>query len=294
MKPMLAAKFDEKRLREHLSEVPLLASAKLDGIRGLIREDGLVSRSLKPLRNHYVQKLLARPEFVGLDGELIVGDPTAPDVYRKTNSAVMSFAGRPDFTFYVFDRHDRAGDFHSRLMSLLNDYDLPSFIKLHPQQTVADYEALLSYEDYVLDLGYEGLIVRRPDRPYKWNRSTAIEGGMMKVKRFLDSEAEILYMEELMHNANEAFENELGRTARSQAMDGKVPMDTLGALVVRDVKTGIEFKIGTGFDEAERQTYWRREAAMKGTLVKYKYFPVGIKDKPRHPVFLGLRDKDDL
>jgi DNA ligase-1 len=31
-----------------------------------------------------------------------------------------------------------------------------------------------------------------------------------------------------------------------------------------------------------------------GKLVKYKYFAIGVKDAPRHPVFLGFRSKLDF
>ena len=29
-------------------------------------------------------------------------------------------------------------------------------------------------------------------------------------------------------------------------------------------------------------------------IVKYKHFPVGEKDKPRFPVFIGFRAKEDM
>src|SRR5258707_792756 len=81
---------------------PVMASAKLDGIRCIVVNGVALSRSFKPIPNKHVQKILAEG-FDGLDGELIVGEPGAPDVYSKTNSAVMSQDGTPDFTFYVFD-----------------------------------------------------------------------------------------------------------------------------------------------------------------------------------------------
>ena len=50
--------------------------------------------------------MFGREEYNGLDGELIVGEPNAVDVYRTTNSGVMSADGEPDVKFYVFDRWD--------------------------------------------------------------------------------------------------------------------------------------------------------------------------------------------
>ena len=88
---MLAAKTDGKGL-----SYPLLASPKLDGVRALIINGIVMSRSFKPIPNAHVQELFGRPEYNGLDGELIVGAPTDKDVYRNTTSGVMSQAGEPD------------------------------------------------------------------------------------------------------------------------------------------------------------------------------------------------------
>ena len=82
---------------------PVYVSTKLDGIRCLIIDGVAYSRSLKPIRNKYVQELFGKPEYNGLDGELVVGDIYAKDVFQKTTSGVMSAEGTPDVKFYVFD-----------------------------------------------------------------------------------------------------------------------------------------------------------------------------------------------
>ena len=66
----------------------------------------------------------------------------------------------------------------------------------------------------------------------------------------------------------------------------------MGALLVRDLTTGVEFQIGTGFDAADRAEFWEQD--MRGKIVKYKSFSIGVKDKPRFPSFLGLRSEIDL
>src|SRR5690606_29022945 len=120
-------------------------------------------------------------------------------------------------------------------------------------------------------------------------RATLREGWLWKLKRFEDSEAVILDFEERMHNANVAKTNALGYKERSSHKENLVPMGTLGALKVRDVKTGVEFDIGTGFSDLERQRMWDIRDRWLGRVVKYKFLPVGVKDKPRHPVYLGPR-----
>jgi DNA ligase-1 len=68
----------------------------------------------------------------------------------------------------------------------------------------------------------------------------------------------------------------------------------MGTLVVRDLDTNVEFEIGTGFTAAHRQEFWEQTTSVVGRIVKYKHFPHGAKDKPRHPVFLGFRDPIDM
>lgn len=291
-KPMLASPADFSIL-----QYPLFASPKLDGIRAVVLNGKLVSRKLLHIPNKHIFGTLSRPQFDGLDGELIVGSPTADDVYRVTNSAVMSYQGEPEFTYHVFDAHDLTHRFSNRLAYLREHSDAwnadfrdggPRII-VHEHVHINNETELLEYEAKQIELGYEGLILRSGMGLYKHGRSTAREQYMLKVKRFEDSEALVLGVVEEMFNGNEAEKDNLGRTKRSKAKAGLVGKGTMGALQVRDLKTGVEFEIGTGFTAADRaRTDWQ------GKIVKYKFFPVGVKDKPRHPVYLGLRDARDL
>lgn len=292
-KPMLASPADLDTLR-----YPLLASPKLDGIRAMVRGGRLVSRKLLDIPNREIQSMLARSELDGLDGELIVGPPTAKDVYNRTVSFVMAQdkTGEP-WAYYVFDLHDSDKPYNLRRMAL-NARKLPEYVKVHEQSQIDHRSELDYYEAWAVDLGYEGIMTRDPHAPYKLGRSTAREQILLKVKRFSDSEAEVIGIEEEMHNGNEAGRDELGRTKRSTAKDGKSGKGTMGALIVRDLKTGVEFNIGTGFTADHRAAWWewfqKQGPHTPKPIVKYKYFPVGVVDKPRHPVFLGLRSKIDM
>lgn len=293
LRPMLAAKTpdDITQLR-----FPLYASPKLDGVRCLIRAGQPVSRTLKPIRNAHVKSVLSYVGLEGLDGELVVGSPTAPDVYRTTNSGVMSFSGIPEFRFFVFDYFLKAEEnFHKRLkflQDLVGTLNFKPEIVLHEHRKIGSPDELTEYEKEALSAGYEGIVVRALEAPYKHGRSTLREQGMVKIKRFMDAEATVVGAEELMHNDNEAMTNELGYTERSAHQENQVPMGMLGALIV-ETPEGVRFKIGTGFTATLRSELWHRKDSLVGQLVKYKYFDVGVKDKPRHPVFLGFRDRED-
>ena len=293
MKPMLAAKCEDVRALVY----PVLASAKLDGVRALIRPDGVRSRSLKLIPNSHVQWLFNRAEYVGLDGELIVGPPDAKDAYRRTVSAVMSEEGFPEATFYVFDQFlEPATPFEVRMHRTEQIVRSARNIRVKylTHELIENETALLAYEARMLEQGFEGVMIRSRTGPYKHGRATAKEGSLLKLKRFEDGEARITGFVPKFHNANEATRDELGRTKRSSAKAGLVRLETLGALSVADVVTGVEFEIGTGFDEALRTELWKNRHSYAGKLVKYKFFPGGVKDKPRFPVFLGFRDRIDL
>ena len=291
LRPMLAAKCPEdlNKLR-----FPLLASAKLDGVRALIKGGIVYSRTMKPLRNKHVQRLLGKAELEGLDGEIIVGSPTAPNAMQATTSGVMSFEGEPDFTFHVFDNWTRKQiPFELLLSDVLYTTQFPDVVAVHPQEYVTSVSALEAMEQDVLSAGYEGLILRDPHSPYKMNRSTLREGYLIKLKRFAQDEAVVVGVQELMHNDNEPELDERGYTKRSSAQGGQVPSGKLGALVCH--LNGIEFNIGTGFDDYQRKLLWQQRESLIGRIVTFKHFnQQGVLSAPRHPVFISFRDPIDL
>lgn len=291
-KPMLAVNAVIPKI-----QYPVYVSPKLDGIRAAVVEGRLLSRTLKPIPNKHIYGQLSTPKLNGLDGELIVGSPTSSTCYNESVSNVMAFDKVPDFSYYVFDLHDCKHGYEDRLRFLHSDVirgPLPSFIKILEQSLLANEDDMLAYEAAKVEEGYEGIILRSPEAPYKFGRSTVKEGYLLKVKRFEDSEAEIIGFEEELKNGNAAETNELGRTKRSTAAAGLSGKGTLGAFQVRDLVTGVEFSIGTGLTALERQHFWNRQNEYVGKLIRYKHFPIGAKDRPRHPVFTGFRDRRDL
>lgn len=288
-KPMLAGKAELDKLK-----YPLYASPKLDGIRGVVIDGVLKSRSLKAIPNPFVSARFSFPNFDGLDGELILGSPTAKDVYRVTNGACARHEGEPDVKFYVFDFWNKNNlSFGERWVEKglnLGEHNLVQVKSIF----IPNEKELLKYEAKCLDEGYEGLILRSPDGAYKFGRSTVKEGGMLKLKRFVDSEAEILEVYEEMENTNVKKTNELGRGARSSHLAGLVPKGRAGGLNVKDVSTGVCFSIGTGLNDEDRDFYWKFRKKVVGKLIKYKSFLIGVKDLPRHPVYLGKREEWDL
>lgn len=285
-KPMLASPFNEALLK-----FPVLASPKLDGVRAIVRGGVVLSRKLEPIPNKWVQQRFSHLEH--LDGELIVGKPYHPDVLRTTISGVMSIEGDPDVSFHVFDHTaSPLTPYSQRHHELLLVKKPTADVVVVKQTRLLDADELRDYEADVLDQGYEGVMLRHPDAPYKFGRSTAREGYLLKVKRFHDDEFEIVGFEEEMFNANEATTSKLGHTKRSSHKANKVPKGRLGALVLKYGNT--TFNCGTGFNDAERENIWAERERYLGQFAKIKYFAHGIKDVPKLPSFLGIRDVRDM
>jgi len=295
---MLASKWEER----NEAMFPFWAQPKFDGIRILCGEDGYAyTRSLKPIRNTEFQSLVRQHKDVlaGLDGEITVGDPTAKNCYVRTSSAVMSFEN-PDIvnaTLWVFDVWNSVGNYDERYDELLEIVDkLPPWVKVAPNALLRDMNMLNEYESMRLNEGHEGVILRSLNQFYKQGRGTPKQGQLIKLKRFEDMEGKIIAVHELNHNANEATIGLLGQTERSGHKENLIPMGVLGAIEVELTEgdwPSPSVRIGTGFDDAMRKYFWQTRVSLIGKIAKFKYFPIGCKDAPRFPVFLGLRDADD-
>lgn len=274
---------------------PIYISTKFDGIRALVIDGVVYSRSLKPIRNKHAQKLFGKPEYNGFDGELIVGDVYAKDVFQKTTSGVMSEDGMPDVTYYVFDVFTNNTETYKERLYTLND----KLVLVQCPNVVATQQWYIETEEELTKLlskekvkGGEGLIGRNPNGVYKYGRSTPKEQLSIKFKFFEQGEFEVVGFNERMHNTNEQKRDELGYAERSSARDGLVPTDTLGSLVL---KYGDDtFNCGTGFSDALRYEIWSNQDKYLGKLASIRYMSVGMDKLPRCPSWLGWRDIDDI
>lgn len=300
-RPLLAATADNDNFDKLV--YPMLASPKLDGIRCIVMDGMLYSRTLKPIRNQYLQKALCWDNYNGLDGEIIVGDPCKAGVFRDTTSGVMAEYGNIEgWCYHVFDNYaNRATGFECRYNSLLLDVNIQNvstMVQVVKHKQINNAEELLAYEDECLTTGYEGVMLRSMKGPYKFGRSTFREGTLIKLKRgqLRNGDAEIIGFTERMHNENTAQIDALGLQKRSSEKSGMVPRGDLGSLRVRDVDTGFEFSIGTGvgLNDSLRAEVWQNQKDFLGKIVRYEWFAYGNYDKPRFPKFVCFRDKEDM
>jgi DNA ligase-1 len=127
--------------------------------------------------------------------------------------------------------------------------------------------------------------------------------GVWRIKRFID--AEILVTEIIQGNTNnnEKLRDELGNAKRSSHKENLVSNGMVGSINgillddVVDQRDGLLIAKDTFVTIApgemtheERADYWNNPDKIIGKIAKFKLFPKGIKDKPRFPQFLSLRD----
>lgn len=314
MKPMLASDYNEAKL-----VFPLIGQPKIDGVRALNMHGGLTGRSLKLFKNRYTTDFYSKGFLRGLDGEMCAQVETHPDLCRMTTSALGTITGSPFTLWWVFDfvrldtQHLDYADRHLLLCNHVAELQADptcqpwaGHLRVVPCKMLHNIEELNAYREENLNRGFEGTILRHPNRPHKQGRSTVREGGLLRVKDFLDSEATVIEIIEGESNQNEAQTNELGLQFRSSHQANMVPNGLVGSLICRadaDVKDGPRVVIRKGqvitvspgnMDHEMRRHFFENQRQLLGQTIKFKFFPKGIKDKPRFPTFVSIRSPEDM
>lgn len=298
-KPMLADDWDEKRVR-----FPLFVQPKIDGVRGLNQDGKLVGRSLKTHQNVHTTDYYSRRDYDGFDGELAAGPATAEGLCRDTTSAMNTIYSVRTVDWHIFDVVTDTTikwEYWRRLEALGEEIEKLEYHATHgtiyPTQNVLieNMDQLIDEEAKRMAEGYEGLILRNPQGKHKQGRSTVVEGGLLRIKRFVEREARVKAVTEGEENMNVAQTNELGNTFRSSHKENMVPNGMVGSLECIDLLTGAEITVSAGkLTHDERIYYFKHQDAILGHVIKYKCFPIGVKDKPRFPTFQSIRAESDL
>lgn len=300
-KPLLAGTVNNNELDK--IKFPCLATPKIDGIRAMKINGKIVSRTLKPIKNEYISNLLNEVLPDNSDGEIYFDDSTFQDISSRVMSKESKNENDKVIIYYWFDyvKDSPNKPYKERVLTDMLEYMKTNFdkiekyknvitiIPLYPKE-ISTVKELLKYEGLILDQNYEGVMIRNMEGKYKMGRSTLKEGILLKFKRFMDSEAEVIGYEELMLNKND---KNVETKERSHKKSGLINGGTLGSFILK-TKDDITFNVGSGLTKNQRDSLWKNKEELIGKIVKYKYFNVGVKTAPRFPVFLGFRDQDDM
>ena len=298
-KPMLASDADLTKIK-----FPVVCQTKVDGCRMMHITGKATGRSLKCYKNEHTTKYYSRQRFSGFDGEAFVGtDMYAQDLCRKTTSALNSIKGEPTISWMLFDLIDPVTEFLP-YMQRLEHLERECALIGEPQVFVVPWklcnslEELLEFEKEELAKGAEGIILRDPNGLYKQGRSTVKEGGLLRIKRFVDEEAIVVAIKEGNKNNNAAKVNELGHTERSSHQENMEPNGQVGTLVCVKEIGGEEFNVSPGnMTEEDCIHYFQNQQEVVGKTICFKHFPKGRKAGSaayRFATYKHIRAEEDM
>lgn len=224
-------------------------SEKLDGIRALWNGTILYSRTGKEFSapKWFTNKL----PNMELDGELYIG----PGKFEETQSVVMKKVPNSSewrkVKYKIFNAPSNK-PFSERYNNFKNMNHALTHTKITNQNQFNKF-----YENILAQKG-EGVMLRKINSPYEEKRSKFL----IKVKPKRNAEAIVVDV---------------------QKGKGKY-VGKMGALVVKDLNTNIQFKIGSGFNDSHRSESWK-----KGNKITYIYRDKTAKGVPRFATFKARR-----
>lgn len=203
--PMTAKTFGKHVMMEDLTWDNVWSQPKLDGVRGILYQDRLMSRADKPLIScpHILERMQSVFDALGhdaiFDGELYAHklhndfSKIISLVKKKKPTADQIAESAEKVQYWIYDLPSHPGTFSERMAALESvAYLFPGCVKLVTSTFVVREENLDEiYEGYLED-GMEGQMVRIDNKPYEHKRSKSL----LKRKIFDDHEFEIVAIEE--------------------------------------------------------------------------------------------------
>jgi len=267
-KPMLAHDYNDYKDKIKL---PVAIQPKLDGVRCIVRAEGMWSRNGKPIISapHIFEALTSlfetNPDLI-LDGELYCDKTTAGfntiiSCVRKTKPTEADLSLSKQFIqYHIYDIPSVEDNFMERIASI-NGLVLPECCKVVHTHWVGEQ----SYVDYLYGLfteqGYEGQMIRL-NAPYENKRSKSL----LKRKEFVDAEFTIL-------GVIEGNGNLTGKVGKLQfEINGK------------------PFESAVNGDWEYIEHLWKSREGLVGKTATVKYFELTEDGIPRFPKVIAIRD----
>jgi DNA ligase-1 len=255
---------------------PLFSQPKLDGIRCIVRADGMWSRNGKQIISAPHIFEILKPLFE-INPDLIFDGELYADKFANDFNAICSLVKKTKPTGEDLLESAKAIQYHI--------YDLPSYNAVftqrykHLHKMLTNYHSSIVvvttdqidnmndvdgyYEDYV-NLGYEGQMIRL-DGNYENKRSKYL----LKHKSFIDEEYTIL-------DVVEGIGNKTGM---------------VGSFVFES-KTGKRFNSSPKFNWEECTKMWNERESLIGKSATVKYFNLTPDGVPRFPYVIKIARED--
>jgi len=265
--PMLAHKFEDHKDK---IDYPVYSQPKLDGIRCIVRADGMWSRNGKKIISapHIFESLKplfeSNPDLI-FDGELYA-DKFANDfnaicsLVKKTKPTSNDLAkSKESIQYHIYDLPSCNGTFTQRNKALI-DIGVPRGCVIVTTDKVNNENELMGCYSAYVGWGYEGQMIRL-DKEYESKRSKSL----LKHKSFIDEEYTIL----------DVVEGEGNKTGM------------VGSFVFKS-KTGHIFNSSPKFNWEECKVMWNNKNELIGKSATVKYFNLTPDGVPRFPYVIKI------
>lgn len=276
VKPMLAKDFN--KVANSALEKKWFASRKIDGVRCLMYyKDGEVhtasrggqdyDASTVHITHHpvMIQFFEAHPNII-LDGELYVHGRPLQYISGLARLETDVYSKCEELEYWIYDIVDPKLIFKDRL-SILEDTITPYFENSDIKVIMVEHvecegwtEIKNLHDKYVAE-GFEGVVIRNPDKPYGINKRT---NDMIKVKMYKDAEFEITGISEGLRDEDMCF--------------------------TCVTEKGIEFKAKPMGSRELKQVYRNDINNIIGKMATVKFFYYSEDGCPLQPVLKCIRD----
>ena len=265
--PMLAHKFEDYKDK---ITYPVYSQPKLDGIRCIVRADGMWSRNGKKIVSapHIYEAMKplfeANPDLI-FDGELYA-DKFANDfnaicsLVKKTKPTSADLKkSKEQIQYHIYDLPSCSGTFTQRNKALI-DIGVPRGCVIVTTDKVNNEDELMRCYGAYVNWGYEGQMIRL-DKEYESKRSKSL----LKHKSFVDEEYTIL----------DVVEGEGNKTGM------------VGSFVFES-KTGHIFNSSPKYSWDECKELWKQRQELIGKSATVKYFNLTPDGVPRFPYVINI------
>jgi len=265
--PMLAHDWHKEKAKV---KFPIYSQPKLDGIRCIVKKDGMWSRNGKRIISaphifETMKYLFETDPNLVFDGELYA-DKFANDfnaicsLVKKTKPTEEDLVkSKEQIQYHIYDLPSDKGIFSERY-NMLWSLKLPDCCVLVDTHECFENEDIENYYYEYIEQGYEGQMIRL-DKPYENKRSKSL----LKHKSFIDEEYTILGVEEGIGN--------------------KTGM--VGSFIFES-KTGKRFNSSPKFNWEECQRMWAERDQLIGKSATVKYFNLTPDGVPRFPYVIKI------
>jgi len=264
------------------SDKEIYINPKYDGIRCIaeinLKDNNIIlwSRNGRiyniPILNKYILESINRKKLqninkIILDGEIVIKNMTFKDVMKIARREKITLEAQKildNISYHIFDIilddvYESPLELRLEQLNNINENNVIKKVKYWKLSEKSIDEIYLELQK-VLELGYEGLVLKISNSAYIRNRNIS----WIKIKEFDTIDCRVIkILEGSGKNKNK-----------------------IGALVCK--YKDIEFQVGSGLTDEFREYYWQNQNKILDKIIEVKYQE--IIDKPRFPVFKKIRN----